>query len=331
MIPRFYRLLKYTPGSEIRPVAEVSGAYPVQSSSENYKADSHEELFSRQNIPQDFVSLSESKMDKVSSYSNAEHVSNSDNLFHVSSFWEKRGLRHFLSSRWMLAFDASEEAANIWAEALHLSKIFKADLSGVFIQADSKIEIKVLEGVEVIRSKHIAKSILEAAQRKQASLVWAGTHARKGKERVKKGSIAEILMKEALCPVWIDKGNHSHEIKNILLPFDDLKNLELMLKQVAPLLHELHANLYLLHVSRKDEPDLFKDISLKLSLQGEWDVLEKRGELKDEILQVVKEKEIDLIVMATHYESEEEKILPSGLTVEIMREAPCSLLILKHL
>lgn len=333
MIPRFYRLLKYTPASEIRPVAEVSRTFPIGSSFENDKGDLGQELLSRQSVSR-LSSQKESKLtqvDETSFYTKSEHVQVQEDSFSVAPFWRTEELQHFLSSRWMLAYDGSEEASKTWLEANQLSKLFKSKLSGIFIQTSPKLEMKIPKEIEIIRSNVIVKTILEEAIRRKVSLIWLGTHARRGKERVKKGSVAESVMKEALCPVWVDKKLSENKIKNILLPFDNLKNLESMLQQIVPLSHVLHSNLYLLHVSGEKMLDPLKQIFLKLNLQNEYETLEKQGSVEEIILQTAKEKEIDLIVMATHYEKVESEILPTGLSVEIMREAPCSLLVLKHL
>lgn len=328
MIPRYYRLLKFTPGSSITPVSGPSPIGRIESSEEG----SHE--FLQKNLAK-LPTLSPQKL------STKERRESAPDTFKAHSPHEipKATFPHsvlglfstgYLIPHWIVCYDASPEAKKMWEHAQRTAKALGVKISGIYIQTQLDQEkIQLPEGVETIFSNRIEQAILEYAYSNQASLLWLGTHARKGKKRIKLGSVAENLVKEALCPVWVDPVNKIDlELKNLLIPFDDKQNLEHILPLVLQISQTFTANLYFLHILEKEELNNDKFFS-SLNLQSHSKKIEKGGQVLDEILKTARDKKIDLIVMATHAEKASEKLLPSGLSPLVVRHSNCSVLVFK--
>lgn len=65
-----------------------------------------------------------------------------------------------------------------------------------------RIRLRLVEG-------YAAWTILEAAREEQADLIVLGTHGRSGVSRVLMGSVAEDILRNALCPVLTVKAKTS--------------------------------------------------------------------------------------------------------------------------
>ncbi len=329
MIPRYYRLLKFTPGSSITPVSGPSPIGRIESSEERSHEFLQKTLTRLPTLSPKKLSIKEQKVSAPDTFkAQYPHDMPKVNFHHSVLGLFPTG---YLIPHWIVSYDASPEAKNMWERAQRTAKALGVKISGVYIQTQlDQEQIQLPEGVETIFSTHVEQAILEYACSKQASLLWLGTHARKGEKRIKLGSVAETLVKEALCPVWVDPVEKVDlKLKNLLIPFDNKQNLEHILPLVLQISQAFTANLYFLHVLEKEELNNDKFFS-SLNIQGHAEKIEKGGQVLDEILKTARDKKIDLIVMSTHAEKAREKLLPSGLSPLVVRHSTCSVLVFKH-
>lgn len=178
----------------------------------------------------------------------------------------------------------------------------------------------------------VAKRILDRAQEIQASLLILGTHGRKGKNRVIAGSVAEIVLKEAACPVVVvPKALDCGKIHGILVPIDASLAAYPEIIGGMQLAHYFGAELWVLHLftQGKEVSNNFQKMSVSMrSLK--WNLLEEReGSCQKDIAETIVEftqgHSLDLILMATHSEKIHNQILPSSVCLEVLRQTSCPL------
>lgn len=141
-------------------------------------------------------------------------------------------------------------------------------------------------------------------------------------------------------------------LKNILCPLDHSKHSESALKYAISLALKDKSKLYLMHVLDSRKSEEAEGISELISIDEKGlndlkDKLEKsvpeeiRAEIKcealvshgipfDEIVTVVKDKNIDLIIMGTHGRKGISHVVLGSTAEKVMRDAPCPVMIVKH-
>ncbi len=62
-------------------------------------------------------------------------------------------------------------------------------------------------------------------------------------------------------------------------------------------------------------------------MEAEW--FHEKGDVAESIVKTAEKISADLIIMRTHPERAEEQMLPSGVTPEVLRFSPCSMLIIQ--
>lgn len=143
------------------------------------------------------------------------------------------------------------------------------------------------------------------------------------------------------------------EIINILVVCRMISNLKTAVHYGASLARKFGASLTVIHVVHNPYgiegwnlplPDLEKDYQNLLEKSRQQvkaivaneskdglriEVLIREGKPTEEILTVVKEKEIDLLVMLAHKEGRIEHFLFGRSNEELIRKMPCSILLIK--
>jgi len=177
-----------------------------------------------------------------------------------------------------------------------------------------------------------AKRILDRAKETKASLLILGTHGRKGKDRVTAGSVAEVVLKEAACPVLIvPKAWDCEKIHRILVPIDASLAAYPEIVGGMQLAHYFGAELWALHLfaQGKEVPNNIQKMALTMGA-FKWNLLEEREgafqkEMAETIVEFTQGHSIDLILMATHSEMIHGQILPSSVCLEVLRQTSCPL------
>ena len=181
-------------------------------------------------------------------------------------------------------------------------------------------------------------------------LIVVGTHGWRGVQRVLLGSTAELILRDATCPV-LTVGPHVSQLErnpeyidHILFATDLTQSTEYAVSYALSFAHERCAHLTLLHVLEKDShvPDLDrvkmhceKELRrLVPSEAGSWCdprfvVLE--GDPAEEILNCAETNDSDLIVLGLPRNKVFSTHFRSGVTYNVVSGAPCPVLTVRDM
>lgn len=214
----------------------------------------------------------------------------------------------------------------------HVQEVREGPLK--IIDWNSELKKQGLQGtVRTVGHLSPEQAIRETARQESCSLILAATHSRLGKERVLKGSVAEGLLKQAECSVLIHKpGTDWKQLHRVLLPFQDSATLHKVLPAAVKLCRSFKADLWLFHVSPKgQEPSFLEENSFKRFF-GQFPFKEPasifaegRGSVPEVIAEFSRQQEINLLVLATHHEDLQSKLLSASTASQVLREVPCGL------
>jgi nucleotide-binding universal stress UspA family protein len=143
------------------------------------------------------------------------------------------------------------------------------------------------------------------------------------------------------------------QVKRILYPTDFTEGSQVACPLVADLVRRYGAKLYVVHVlydiakatgwyvPHVSTDELYRELQEGAMKQLERCVIEDlrgykdiqyevlRGSPTEEILRYAKEQDIDLIVMGTHGRKGLDKVLFGSTAAKVVREAPCSVLVVR--
>lgn len=186
--------------------------------------------------------------------------------------------------------------------------------------------------------------ILKFSKQNKMNLIVAGSHGRKGLERFFLGSVAEVLVRRAECPVWILKSAFSVP-KKILVPVDLSEPSRSVLPWAMLLAKAYGAALHLLCVF---EPIILPDymsldytefeLKMKETKKEEFSQLVQEmsssaipitsdfleGDPRHQIEEVQKSQNCDLILMSTQGKSFIAYKLLGSVAQHVVREVDCS-------
>jgi nucleotide-binding universal stress UspA family protein len=203
----------------------------------------------------------------------------------------------------------------------------------------------------------VANAILDRAASTAADLIVLGTHGRSGFQRFMLGSVAEKVLRRAVCPVLVvppRAGAPDRPVSvrpRIVCAVDFSKASARALDYAASLAAEADGALTVLHVV--DVPPESTDPSLpeisayrtarfeeaRLALAGAVAVLEEgwkaaplvlAGKPYREILRVAAEQQADLIVMGVHGRGAVERAFFGSTAQHVVRQAACPVLTLRE-
>jgi nucleotide-binding universal stress UspA family protein len=195
------------------------------------------------------------------------------------------------------------------------------------------------------------QQIVEAAQREpDLGLIVIGTHGRTGLSRVVMGSVAELVVRRAPCPVLtVRPGNEPTPYTHVLCPIDLSKPARDAMKLVAELMKPGDVGITLLHVlelpvSYTGElpiPDFHRELDARsAALLDRWTAeLKARvsvpvmqqtrvGRPGAQILaQLEQDRTLDLVVMGSHGHTGIERMLLGSVAEKVVRHARCPVLV----
>jgi len=208
---------------------------------------------------------------------------------------------------------------------------------------------------DVIQDYSVVPSILEYIVDKKTDLVVMGTHGHTGLKHFLLGSVAEMLIRYALCPVLTVHSQTKivREPKRILVPFDfsDLSkkafhyavNFARKFKSQIDLLYvidtDVHPALY--SWGLKSVSQLIPDIKERVSDSLDEIIKNERasnlkinrhfidGKPYREIVKFSKKHCNDLIIIGTHGRTGVDKFLLGSVSEKVIRLAQCSVLSIK--
>ena len=197
-----------------------------------------------------------------------------------------------------------------------------------------------------------AEEILRAAEEIGADLIAMGTHGRTGLSRIRAGSVAETVLREARCPVLALRSTDSvkepaRDVRVILAAIDFSDDSEDAARVARSIAAHLGARLVLLYVAPMDvvvpgvvpmvfdlQPDRDSLAALKTQLEGPdlkapIEVVLRQGVAASEILSEAETMGCDLIVIGTHGRTGVVRLLMGSVAETVLRRASCPVLMIK--
>jgi nucleotide-binding universal stress UspA family protein len=214
------------------------------------------------------------------------------------------------------------------------------------------------------------QEIARAAQNLKADLIIIATKGRTAFKRALLGSTAERVVRHAPCPVLALRAGENGsivripaalesaparlKIKRILAPTDFSAPSKKAFRYATKFAEQFGATLTLLHVVEPivllkeaygfaEVPDiasagLRKDVISKLATLAQKEIEElvpvkplvRSGKPYQEIVDVAKERDIDLIIIATHGYSGLKHLFLGSTAERVVRHAPCPVLIVRE-
>ena len=197
-----------------------------------------------------------------------------------------------------------------------------------------------------IRMGDPVDEIIKMAILTPATLILMSTHGRSGIERIREGSVTELVLKKSPCPVFILHSTRPEPVvtrtedlfRRILVPLDGTEQSSAILECVEHFakLHDSEVVLFhdeISHIESEDEKAAIKaklqDQSVALANTGlkvSLDMTTYRRPIR-EILDRIDALEIDLVSMATHGSDGDKIAMDESVTAEVIRHANCPLLV----
>ena len=209
----------------------------------------------------------------------------------------------------------------------------------ILTRDDWRVEAKVRIGNEV-------EEITRLAVQLPASLTVMSTHGRSGVDNIREGSIAEQVVKQSPCPVFIlhstrpdmDESHHEHLFRRMLVPLDGSEVSAAIMPCVEKFAKKFDTEVMLFHDGGAECED--EDHSLrKKEVLGRHGVLLANAGISvrldcsthrrpiKEILTRTDDMNIDIVVMATHGNGGERRPLEDSVTANVMRHSNRPLLV----
>lgn len=195
------------------------------------------------------------------------------------------------------------------------------------------------------------QQIVEAAQREPGGgLIVIGTHGRTGLSRVLMGSVAELVVRHAPCPVLtVRPGNEPTPYTHVLCPVDLSKPARDAMSLATELVKPGSAGITLVHVlelpvSYAGElpiPDFHRDLDARsAALLDRW-TAELKAKVSVPVTQLTRigrpgaqilallddDRTFDLVVMGSHGHTGLERMLLGSVAEKVVRHARCPVLV----
>lgn len=198
------------------------------------------------------------------------------------------------------------------------------------------------------------ETIVAYAEEHEVDLVVAGTHGRRGLQRLLIGSVAEEVLRTAPCPVLTVRGEEdvapAWAVRNILVPIDfsdaslealrHAKELALTYGAQITLLHAVeevvYPSAYGVEPANLPGPQVINRVEKNLADLARTEVGYEHvvvqanvGYAPSTILDYAEGNEMDLIVIATHGRTGLERMLLGSVAERVVRRAPAPVFVVK--
>ncbi len=197
-----------------------------------------------------------------------------------------------------------------------------------------------------VREGKPAEQILAYAKEKNVDLIALSTHGRTGARRVVAGSVTEAVLRRAGVPLLVCRpGTVQPEWKRILVALDGSPRAEEVLEDVVPLARKLGVAVSLVKVAlpvvsgagvgefpivilAEDPMPYLNDAAKRLQTLGvDARPTGLEGRAAFEVLRHAAESGANLIAMTTHGRTGLARVLLGSIAEEILRHAPCPVLV----
>ncbi|HEX7897153.1 MAG TPA: universal stress protein [Planctomycetota bacterium] len=188
-----------------------------------------------------------------------------------------------------------------------------------------------------------AETIVRLADREAANLIAMATHGRTCLARAVLGSVTERVLRKTRVPVFAVRSlgapppEERQGLRTLLLPLDGSDASLRALPAAADMARLFSARLLLLGVLEaggdraRAERGLREVERLSRSEGVMTAALLEEGDPVDEILDIARFHEVDLIVMATHGRGGVRRLVTGSVTEGVLRKSPVPLLIVRSL
>jgi nucleotide-binding universal stress UspA family protein len=355
MIPRYYRLIRYSGRPDVMPVSEVNPIrlelHPSASSKDLENIPGGQARPSNASVPTppEKESLFKDRFQKSISKSSDFY----ETFHHLRSVWDPYEPPLIVQNplKILAGYDDSDSAKMVLFAALNWAQKYHSKLEIVHIlnisqkkeEISDRIQKQIKDSanpqylcdcppnIQVVETRDAAQALLDLSHHENVSLLVVGTHDREKKEKIILGSVAENVLKNSLCPVLVDRSRaNSFQIKQVLVPLDGTPFSYPALAQALVICQDFSAKLHVLHVSNQstDETVEHATFAEKMALMN-WknihpDLIMKKGDISTTIVECSTHDKIDLIIMGTHRLDETHHTLDNSVTAEVVRRAPCS-------
>ena len=199
-----------------------------------------------------------------------------------------------------------------------------------------------------------AASIVSYVEEHDMDLVVAGTHGRRGLQRLLIGSVAEEILRTAPCPVLTVRGEKdvapAWAVRNILVPVDfsdasmealrHAKELALTYGAQITLLHAVeevvYPSAYGIEPTNLPGPQVIDRVEQNLAEMARTEIGYEHvvvqanvGYAPSTILDYAEGNEVDLIVIATHGRTGLERMLLGSVAERVVRRSPAPVFVVK--
>jgi nucleotide-binding universal stress UspA family protein len=222
---------------------------------------------------------------------------------------------------------------------------------------------KRFEGIphrNYVRHGQVWKNLAGVIEENDIDLIVVGTHGRTGLGKLLLGSVAEDILRHAVCPVLTVgpkvsgraklPASQSHdlaplelELREIVFATNFAQNAALVAQEAVSLAEEFRARLTLMHVvedftqigstagAAEDGIRRLHDLIPKnAALQYLPETLLEFGPVPDRILKIARDREADMIVLGARASSEVGTThLPWSTAHHVISQAPCPVLTLR--
>jgi nucleotide-binding universal stress UspA family protein len=219
----------------------------------------------------------------------------------------------------------------------------------------SAVDLSALALVqEQVDAPSPADAIVSYAEEQDVDLVVAGTHGRRGLQRLLIGSVAEELVRRAPCPVLAvradEEGASAWNVHNILVPIDfssqsdravrHARELALTYGAQVTLLHAveevIYPSAYGLETADAPSPEVVERVESSLASIAREEIGHEHvvvdavvGYAPSVILDYQQEHNIDLTVISTHGRSGLERLLLGSVTERVLRRTTSPVFVVK--
>ena len=189
-----------------------------------------------------------------------------------------------------------------------------------------------------------AEAILRAAHNQRATLIALSTHGRTGVARVVLGSVAEQVVRGSSLPVLavrtipdsaaeLGPTDERRPFRNVLVPLDRSDRALRALDPAADICRLFGARLLVLHVLESEDDRAtaeayLRAVEARAASQGlAVTSLVDQGDAVEEILDVARFHDIDLVVMATHGRRGLSRLTTGSVTEGVLRKSVVPVLV----
>lgn len=194
------------------------------------------------------------------------------------------------------------------------------------------------------------QQIVDVAARESVGLIVIGTHGRTGLSRVVMGSVAEMVVRHAACPVLtVRPSNEPAPYTRVLCPIDLSRPARDALQLAAELVQPGGAGITLLHVlelpvtysGKMPTPDFHRELDARgAALLDRW-TAELRAQVSVPVAQLTRigrpgaqvlavlddDRTFDLVVMGSHGHTGVTRLLLGSVAEKVVRHARCPVLV----